>query len=199
MKHKNTLTLVSAIVALCATVTVHAESLSTTDGTTYDDITSKRADPDGLVINYTLPEGGIGMAKVKFSRLPADVQKQYGYDATKAKEYETQSAKASQDWCAEMDKLAKESLARKAEQETLANQQETIKTDRLIALAHLKEAEADLARATGGAVENSGGYYGGGDYAIAIPQTGRVAPARRQYAPVVTPVPLQPRFAPRAR
>lgn len=188
MIHKNILALASVMVALCASAS--AESLSTTDGTTYDNVISKRADPDGLVIEYKLPRGGLGMAKVRFARLSADEQKQYGYDVNKAREYEAQTAKATEEWRAEAIKAEQESQARKAEQLAQANQAESLQTDRIIAMAQLKQAEADLARSSGGGDFGGGFYGGGGDYGFAIPTFGRVPPAKRQLAPIVTPVPF---------
>lgn len=192
MSHKNILALAGIMVVLCASA--NAESLSTTDGTTYDNIASKRADPDGLVIEYKLPSGGLGMAKVRFARLSADQQKQYGYDANKAREYEAQTAKATEEWRAEAIKAEQEGRARKAEQLAQENQAETLQTDRIVAMTQLKQAEADLARSSGGGGEDYGGafggYFGGGDFGFAIPPTGRVPRAKRRLAPIVAPVPF---------
>jgi hypothetical protein len=70
-------------------------AITTTDGKTYDHITAQRTDPDGLYIEYTLPGNGLGCAKLKFNRLSADLQKEYGYDAEAAKKYEDENYKAS--------------------------------------------------------------------------------------------------------
>ena len=67
-----------------------ATSLTTLDGKTYSDVTVQRADPDGLLVFYTPPGGGMGVAKLKFRNLPDPVRQQYGYDAQRAVEFERQ-------------------------------------------------------------------------------------------------------------
>ncbi|HZV34748.1 MAG TPA: hypothetical protein VFB72_09275 [Verrucomicrobiae bacterium] len=177
-----------ALIALGLCASTFADSLVTTDGTRYDNITSKRVDPDGLFIEYSLADGGIGMAKVKFTKLSADEQKQYGYDAAKAREYETAVAKANDDWRTNAEKMETEARTLRAQQDADAAQEESVKTQRILALAQLKQAEAELARANGGA--GFGGYdeggWGGGLFAIPGIGPGH---AKTTFAPVVTPVP----------
>jgi hypothetical protein len=184
-------TIVVALIALGLCAQARSTSLSTTDGTTFNNVTSQRVDPDGLYIEYTLPGGGLGMSKVKFARLSSDQQKQFGFDAAKARDYEAQAAKAADDYRQEWARMEQAALAQRQAQQDRAVQEEKADNDRIIALAQLKAAEADLARAT----EGGGNYgWGGGDGLFAIPQVGRhVPPARTQYAPVVTPIPLQSR------
>lgn len=174
------------VLGLCAST--YADSLVTTDGTRYDNITSKRVDPDGLVIEYTLSDNGMGMAKVKFTKLSADDQKQYGYDASKAKDYEAAVAKANDDWRANAAKMESEARTMRAEENAEAAQQQSADTQRLLALAQLKQAEADLARANGAAGYGGGYDEGGWGGAFAIPSTGRGHASRTQ-APIVNPVP----------
>jgi hypothetical protein len=177
-------TTILALIAVGFCAATYADSLVTTDGTHYDNITMKRVDPDGLYIEYTLPGNGMGMSKVKFNRLPDDQQKQF--DAAKAREFEAQCNKATEDWRAAAARSESEARTTRAQQEAQANQDQT---QRLIALAQLKQAEADLARASGG-VGYGGGYdegWGGG-YAIPGLDNGR-GHAKTTYAPVVTPVP----------
>src|SRR5580704_11549440 len=149
---------------LCAQA--KSASLSIADGTAYNNITMQRVDPDGLYIEYTLPGGGIGMSKIKFSHLSSDQQKQFGYDANKARDYETQVAKANEDYRQDCIRREQAALAQKAEQRTQADREERVFNDRIMAMAQLKAAEADLARAA-----ESGGYgWSGGDGVFAIPQ-----------------------------
>ena len=91
-------TVILALIGLGLCAQARSSNLSTTDGVTYNHITAQRVEPDGLYIEYTLPNGGIGMSKVKFSRLSADQQKQFGYDAAKAKDYEAGVAKANEEF-----------------------------------------------------------------------------------------------------
>ena len=186
-------TVILAVITAGLCAIANAETLVTTDGTKYDNVTLKRGDPDGLYIEYTVAGNGIGAAKIKFTRLSEDLQKQYGYDAAKAKDYEAQVAKANAAWREESARMEQESRAKQAAQQAMDNQEESIKTDRIIALAHLKQAEADLARANGGGggggVEYGGGWGGGYGYGIPIVDTGRVPRARTEFAPIVRPVP----------
>lgn len=160
--------MVLALVGVAFLAQAGAESLSTMDGVTYDNITAKRADPDGLYIEYTPAGGGIGMSKIKFSRLSADQQKQFGYDATKARDYENREAKAMDDW--RQDLIRQEQVAKTERQaeEAREDRQDQASTERMVAMAQLTEAQADLARAQNGA--DYGSYGGGGYGAIAVPE-----------------------------
>src|ERR1700728_2482690 len=89
-------TVVLALLALGFCAQARSTTLSTTDGATYNNVTTQRVDPDGLYIEYTTSGGGLGMSKIKFSRLSSDQQKQFGYDATKARDYELSVAKATE-------------------------------------------------------------------------------------------------------
>jgi hypothetical protein len=185
MKLNHSLALVISL-SLGVAAQASAESLSTADGVTYNNITTKRVDPDGVYIEYTPDGGGVGMSKVKFSRLNDDQRKEYGYDEAKAREYAAQYAKGMEQWLADAAKMEQESRARVAAQEAQAVQAETLENQHILALAQLKQAEAELARATAGN-ENYGGYYGGlgdGGFAVAIPQTGRVTPPETRFAPI---------------
>jgi hypothetical protein len=81
--------------ALCLPAQAQSVSLSTTDGDTYTGITFERVEPDGLYIEYSLPGGGFGMSKVKFSRLSRPLQRQFGFDKSKARDYEDAIAQAN--------------------------------------------------------------------------------------------------------
>src|SRR5690348_4716091 len=52
----------------------------TADGMVYQAVKLSRIEPDGLLIEYRPDSGGVGMAKLKFAKLPAPLQKQFGYD-----------------------------------------------------------------------------------------------------------------------
>lgn len=189
-------TYIVTLIALGLCAESKGGSLSTVDGTTYNNITEQRVDPDGLYIQYSLPAGGLGMSKIKFSRLSADQQKQFGYNAEKARNYEAQVAKANEDFRQECIRRQEAVQAQEADQRKHADQEERVANDRIIALAQLKEAEADLARTTG----NNGGYgYYDGDGLFAIPQVGRRITPRTDYAPVVPPIPFPSRTTPRSR
>src|ERR1700678_1668743 len=108
------------LIALGLCASAWSRSLTTTDGATYNNISTQRVDPDGLYIEYALPGGGVGMSKIKFSRLSADQQKQFGFDATKAREYEAGVAKATEEYRQEslrMEQIAQAARHARAEQD----------------------------------------------------------------------------------
>jgi len=170
--------IILALIGLGLCLQARSDSLSTTDGTTYNNVTSQRVDPDGLCIEYTPPGGGLGIAKVKFTRLSADQQKQFGYDANKAKEFEAGVAKATEDFRQDSIHREQAAQAQRAADQTREVQQEQALTERIMAMAQLKQAEAELARAMGQGGENAGNggygwYSGAGGYGlIALPELG---------------------------
>jgi len=189
-------TAIVALIALGLCAQAKSTTLSTADGTTYNNISQQRVDPDGLYIEYTLPNGGVGMSKVKFSRLSRDQQKEFGFDASKAKDYETKVAKANEDFRQECIRNEQTAQAQITAQQTRADQEERNANDRIIALAQLKTAEADLARAT--ANQNGAGYGWGGSGDLVVPQL-RHPVSGTQFAPVVTPIPLPARATVRSQ
>src|SRR5471032_3272467 len=56
--------------------------ISTTDGTIYNGVKFVKAEPNGLIIQYTPDVGGIGMATLKFTELPTFLQEQFNYNPT---------------------------------------------------------------------------------------------------------------------
>lgn len=174
---------------LCAPVFA-ADSLVTTDGTHYDNITYQRVDPDGLYIEYKIPWKGIGMAKVKFNRLTEDQRKEFGIDPARAKDFEAQVAKANEEWRANAQKSEQQALTLRATREAQAIEQESATTQRILAMAQLKQAEADLARAAGGGGNGGYGYDSGGWVGVALPTFNNRPVSDRTFAPIVTPVPF---------
>jgi hypothetical protein len=51
--------------------------LVTTDGTTYENVHVEKTEPNGIVISYTLPSGGVAMSKVFFSQLSPQSRQQF--------------------------------------------------------------------------------------------------------------------------
>lgn len=70
----------------------NSTEITTLDGTTYKAVRILKVDPDGLMIEYAPPTGGLGLRKVKFANLPAELQSKYGYDAEKSAEYQKAQA-----------------------------------------------------------------------------------------------------------
>jgi hypothetical protein len=130
-------------------------AITTTDGKTYDHITAQRVDPDGLYIEYSPGGKGLGSAKLRFSRLSPDLQKQYGYDADAAKKYEDETYQATlafRTWADQQEaarqKAQAEAAARELQEEIMLAQQVP---------APVAPAPADSGNYGGGTV-----YYGGG-------------------------------------
>jgi hypothetical protein len=46
-------------------------------GTVYKNTQVEKVDPDGLIISYSTPGGGLGMSKVYFTDLPDQFREQY--------------------------------------------------------------------------------------------------------------------------
>jgi hypothetical protein len=111
MRTQRLLIMLSAVWLTCVGAAADTGSklpseITTRDGRTFHGVAGRPVAvyPDGIVVSYT-PEargeavpGGIGTAKLRFSNLPDDVQKQYSYDAKAASEYETQQAQANDRW-----------------------------------------------------------------------------------------------------
>jgi hypothetical protein len=62
--------------------------ITTTDGRTYREVKLLQVLPDGLLVQYLPDSGGMGLARLKFTKLPESFQKQFGYDPRKASDFE---------------------------------------------------------------------------------------------------------------
>lgn len=67
------------------------ETISLSDGSTLTNAIIKRADPDGLVIEYD-----DSLKKYSFEKLSDDIKKKYNYDKDKAAEYKLASIRGQQ-------------------------------------------------------------------------------------------------------
>jgi hypothetical protein len=182
---------ISAMLLCCE---ARCTSISTTDGMTYNNISAQRVDPDGLYVEYTLPGGGVGMSKIKFSRLSPDQQKQFRFDANKARDYETGVAKANDDFGQEALREGQiENAARLARNQD----NERVAESRMMAMTQLQAAQANSYPVGGPACDWS--YLGGGYGLYAVPRVGRMPRNGTTYAPIVTPIPFPRINTPRAR
>jgi hypothetical protein len=155
-------------IALACRVAAAADAyppITTTDGKTYDHITDLRADPDGLYIDYMPGGKGMGSAKIKFTRLSADLQKQYGYDADAAKKYEDDQSKANLTFQAWADK--QEAAAQKAREDQTArdHQVEMLLAQRMPVAP---PPVMDNGSYDGTMPYDGGYYYGGGGGGIPV-------------------------------
>jgi len=108
-------------------ISAHPAEITTVDGKTYAGLTVQKVDPDGLLVEYTPAEGGIGITKIKFKDMPANLQKKYHYDPDIAGAYETRQAQGQRVWQAQQQKeaeLAKAAAAQRARQDAIEQQQQ---------------------------------------------------------------------------
>ena len=64
----------------------------------YKGVVVQKIAPDGLVIGYTMTDGGLGIAKLKFKDLSDHLQQQFGYDSTNAVAFEKEQKHAESEW-----------------------------------------------------------------------------------------------------
>jgi hypothetical protein len=114
-------------------ISVHPAEITTVDGKTYTGLTVQKVDPDGLLVEYKPAGGGIGITKIKFKDLPANLQQQYNYDPDKVGAYETRQAQGMGAWRAQQQKEAEAAravAAQRARQDALEQQQQAELTER---------------------------------------------------------------------
>lgn len=70
----------------------------TRGGLTYKGVVVQKVAPDGLVIGYTMADGGMGIAKLKFKDLSDNLQQQFGYNPTNAAAFEMEQKHAEGEW-----------------------------------------------------------------------------------------------------
>jgi len=104
---KTTLTIL-----LLAAMPAFADTITTISGTTYSDASVTKTTPAAISITHST-----GTAKIPFKDLPAATQKKYGYDATKAAEYETQEAQRAAEQKQRADALRLQAEQENAERE----------------------------------------------------------------------------------
>ena len=74
------------------------KEIKTLDGKTYKSVRILKVTPGGLAVQFTPAGGGIGMTKIGFENLSADLQQRYGYDVGKAAAYKTEQAAMQGQW-----------------------------------------------------------------------------------------------------
>jgi hypothetical protein len=135
-----------ALLFCCAAVAsaALADDIVTTTGVKYENATVTRAEPDGLVIQYSA-----GIVKIPFAELNQEWQTKYNYNAARAQEYvaeiqrqqaalyqQTQAAKAQvAQQAAELAKQAEAQRTERAEQKKAAREKAN----------HVAEVEAAIA------------------------------------------------------
>lgn len=169
-------------------------TITTTDGKTYDHITALRVDPDGLYIDYMPGGKGLGSAKIKFTRLSPDLQKQYGYDADAAKKFDDDQLKADQSFQAWADK--QEAVAQKAREEQ-AERDHQVEMTLAQRMPVMPPPAMDNGNYDNSMPYNGGYYYGGGGGFPIFPspnlrQTGRTYQGTVPFSQLFTPLGYSP-------
>ncbi len=77
-------------------------NITTIDGTVYKNAQVVNTMPDGILISFVGDNDFDTVKLVKFQNLPANIQKKYGYNPKKAKQFE----KEHQEWLTEQQKAA---------------------------------------------------------------------------------------------
>lgn len=85
-------------------------AIVTLSGKIYKNASVQKVAPDGLLISYAPPNGGLGIAKIKFTDLPADLQQRYGYNVTNAAAFERAEQESARRLREQL--LAQDALAR---------------------------------------------------------------------------------------
>lgn len=94
----------------------HFAKLTTLDGKTYEQVSVQKVQPDGLLVEFNLPGGGFGTAKLKFRNLPETVRERYSYDPRQAEAFEAAQAEGAKVWAARHEAWAERREAALAEQ-----------------------------------------------------------------------------------
>jgi S1-C subfamily serine protease len=98
----------------------HSQQISggeiiTRKGVVYKGVVVQKVVPDGLVIAYSLTDGGISIAKLNYKDLPDNLQQQFGYSPTNAVTFEKKQWQAEEQWRAKW--IADDENARSKRQE----------------------------------------------------------------------------------
>lgn len=134
----------SRIIALPSEITLN-------DGRTYKSIALKRVEADGLFVTHIPDQGGVGMAKLKFSNLPEPIQKQFNYSLEKAAVHEQRQRESEFQWARWQDtqeeKASQIRQQRQIEDAKLRQHNEAMDVQRAQAEANKREVAAQRAQA----------------------------------------------------
>lgn len=125
--------------------------IKTLDGKTYKSVRILKVTPGGLAVQFTPAGGGIGMTKIGFENLSADLQQRYGYDVGKAAAYKTEQAAMQGQWIgvmqAQQAQQAQEWAAVRArDEDNFKGRQEIDRLENERRQAEAAQARAEAAR-----------------------------------------------------
>ena len=96
-------------------------TIVTSNGKIYQSVKLLGGAPDGLSVEFSPAEGGIGFAKIKFRDLPESLRQQFDFDPDKASDYEIEQGKALAQWRSDLEAAEAEAAKKRAE-ETMIEQ-----------------------------------------------------------------------------
>jgi len=77
---------------------INGGEIITRKGVAYKSVVVQKVVPDGLVIGYTMTDGGMGIAKLKYADLSDNLQQQFGYNPTNAAAFDKEQKQAEGEW-----------------------------------------------------------------------------------------------------
>ncbi|MGB7769044.1 MAG: serine protease [Verrucomicrobiia bacterium] len=81
---------------------VNGGEIITREGVAYEGVVVQKVVPDGLVVRYSVTDGGLGIAKLNFKDLSDNLQQQFGYNPTNAAAFESEEMQAEGEWRAKL-------------------------------------------------------------------------------------------------
>ena len=97
-RHLARCTAPAALCLVAGCIAAVASDIVTRDGQTDKNAQAQKIEPDGITVSYTPTGGGFGVAKLRFSNLPEDCQRQFGYDAPAADAYQEAQREQRAEW-----------------------------------------------------------------------------------------------------
>jgi S1-C subfamily serine protease len=101
--------------------------VTTRSGKTYKGVVVQKVAPDGLVIGYTMTDGGVGIAKLKFKDLSDTLQQQFGYNPTNAAAFDKEQKHAEGEWQAQWTADDEKARSKRNEQDITDAEADIIK------------------------------------------------------------------------
>jgi S1-C subfamily serine protease len=96
---------------------INGGKIITRGGKTYKGVVVQKAAPDGLVIGYTMTDGGMGITKLKFKDLSDILQQQFGYNPTNAAAFDKEQKHAEGEWQAQWSADDEKARSKRNEQD----------------------------------------------------------------------------------
>jgi hypothetical protein len=162
------------VVALATALdAAETDSITTRNGITYTNAVIQRADPDGVVVEYTPQPGSFGIAKLKFANLPDELRKRYNYNATDAVTFEQNQAAGI---ARRQEEIARGEIEKQRRNDELAQQR--AEAEAALEARLQEQAAMDAAQMEGwyGGYSDDGAWYQIGRRRYRVGQRGSLGP-----------------------